>query len=117
EGEAVTRISSFPVRIRFPSRRTLSRSCALVSRCARGKRARADSSSDAAVSAPRDVLARDANRQTLATLLATAAEYLTPPLRGHALAESVRTDAALVTGAIGWLAHMCSRPGSKMLFC
>src|SRR5690606_19161995 len=111
EGEAMARTSSFPVRIRFPCRRTLSRSCAVVSRWCRGKRqgcCRCDGG--VAVSDPRYVLAGDADRQVLAPLLAATAEDFAPPLRGHACAETVIADALLVPRAICGLAHECSKP-------
>lgn len=51
------------------------------------------------------VLARELHGQPLPALLATPREYLTAPLVGHAKAESVSLDAALVARAVGWLAH------------
>ena len=51
------------------------------------------------------VLARELHGQPLPPLLATPSEHLTAPLVGHAKAESVSLDAALVARAVGWLAH------------
>lgn len=51
------------------------------------------------------VLAGQLDRQTLAALLPTAAQYLATPLRFHARAEPMRLDAALVPGAIRRLSH------------
>src|SRR5512142_3104152 len=47
------------------------------------------------------VLARELHGQPLPSLLATPREYLTAPLVGHAKAESVSLDAALVARAVG----------------
>lgn len=51
------------------------------------------------------VLARQLHRQPLPALLAPPSEHLTAPLVGHAKAESVGLDTALVARAVGWLAH------------
>ena len=51
------------------------------------------------------VLARELDGQPLPTLLPTPREHFTAPLVGHAKAESVSLDAALVARAVGWLAH------------
>src|SRR5690606_39188404 len=67
-----------------------------------------------AVSGPRYVLGRDANREDLASLLASAAECFAPPLRSHACAETMSANALLVTRAVGGLAHKCSKPGSEI---
>src|SRR6476620_1097443 len=90
-------MSKCRLRIRFPSRMTVSSSLLRVSRSCREKRARRSGAG---------VLAREAHRQDLAPLLATAAENCTSPLGFHARAESVRTDAALVPGTICGLTHL-----------
>ena len=110
EGEAAARTSSVPVRTRFPSFLTRSSSDAFVIRCALGKRARGESPVIGAPdSGSRDVLARDPDGETLAPLLAAAAQDITPPSCSHAGPEAVRTDALLVTGTISGLAHCSSR--------
>ena len=52
------------------------------------------------------VLGRKLHGKPLPTLLAPTAQDFAPPLRFHARAKPVRTDAALVAGAVGGLTHM-----------
>src|SRR5688572_10998355 len=52
------------------------------------------------------VLARQANRQDLAALFATAGQDFTSPLGGHARAKAVRANTALVPGTICGLTHL-----------
>src|SRR4051812_42498701 len=89
-------MSKCRLRIRFPPRMTASRSLFRVSRNCRAKRTR---------SLGAGVLAREPHRQNLAAFLATAAENFTSPLGGHARAESVCADAALVPGTVCGLSH------------
>lgn len=51
------------------------------------------------------VLARQLHSQPLPALLPPPGENLAAPLVGHAKAEPVGLDAALVARAVGWLAH------------
>src|SRR5687768_12392395 len=108
-GEATARTSSSPVRIRFPSRRTACRSASRVSRWLRGNGLGADGSGAGGV------LRRQLNGQPLTTLLAAPAQRGAPPLRGHARAEAVRPDPALVAGTVGGLAHENSRSLNEIL--
>src|SRR3954468_18114495 len=95
-GEARTRTSRCTVRIRFPSRTTVCRSCPRVSRWRRG---------NPKPSLGAGVLVRKPYGEALPPLLATTTQYCASPLRFHARAESVRLDPALVTRTIGGLAH------------
>jgi hypothetical protein len=81
---------------------TLSRSPFRVSRDWREKRARSACPDGSGAG----VLAREAHRQDLAALFAAAAEYCASPLGFHARAESVRSNAALVSGTIRGLTHL-----------
>jgi hypothetical protein len=103
-GEARTRTSRCVVRIRFPSRMTVWMSLLRVSRL---RRANPKPELGACV------LAREFDGQTSTSLLATTAQDFTSPLGFHARAKSVSLNATLVTGAVGWLTHDCSKNGAK----
>jgi hypothetical protein len=64
------------------------------------------------------VFVRELDGETLASLLAAAAEYFASPPRGHALAKAMCPDAALVTGTVGGLAHTkLRRPVENVYGC
>ena len=90
------RTSRYVVRIRFPSRMTVSMSRLRVSRSARGN---PKPSSGACV------FRRQFDGETLASLFSAAAEYFASPTSLHACTKPVSLDAALVPGTIGRLAH------------
>jgi hypothetical protein len=95
EREATTRTSKCSVRSRFPSRAIFRRSAPRVMR-------RPGSN----VSWLRaGVLTRKLYRQALAAFLAATSQDLTSPLVCHASTKAVCLHTALVTGAVGWLAH------------
>ena len=89
------RISSTVPRSCLPFARTIARSGPLVSRKPRGKRKLLRSG----------VLRRQLHCQALTSLLAAPAQYLPPPLRGHAKAESVLADSLLVSRVVSRLSH------------
>src|SRR4051812_333421 len=97
-------MSKCRLRIRFPSRMTISSSLLRVRRSCREKRARSGAG----------VLAREAHRQDLAALLAAAAENCASPLGFHARAESVCADAALIPGTICGLTHLKLQFGTAL---
>jgi len=92
---AVERTSSSAPRVRLPFARTAARPAPLVSRSARGKRSRLRSG----------VLRRQLHCQELTPLLAAPAQYLPPPLRGHAKTEPVLPDSFLVSWVVRRLSH------------
>ncbi len=103
--EAVIRTSIVSVRSRFPVRAMRRSSDPRVMRTLRGKDT-ARSRSGAGV------LAWQPHGEPLAPLLPPAREDFTSPLVGHAGAESVLLDAALVARAICGLAHDTSGKGA-----
>lgn len=92
---AVERTSSSAPRVRLPFARTAARSAPRVRRSARGKRSRLRSG----------VLRRQLHCQALTPLLAAPAQYLPPPLRGHAKTEPVLADSFLVSWVVRRLSH------------
>src|SRR3954469_12271381 len=98
--EVTNRTSTRRARRRRPPFSTRSISVVCESRRARGK---------PSVESDAGVLAGQLDRQTLATLPATAAQRLPSPLCLHARAESVRPDATLVAGAVRGLTHLVLR--------
>jgi hypothetical protein len=95
------------VRKRFPS-------CAIRCRSApRVIRARRGNACDARGVSGSCVLVRDANRQLLPPLLATASEGLATPFRFHARTKSVRLDPPRIARTVGGLPHADSSERSR----
>ena len=92
---ATVRISSTEPRSRLPFARTSAMSGPRVSRSPRGKRNLLRSG----------VLRRQLHCQALSPFLSAPAQYLPPPLRGHASAEPVLSDPLLVSRAICRFSH------------
>lgn len=93
--EAAARASRWSVCMRFPVRRTASRSASFVSLWLRGKPKPSRAG----------VLGRQLDSKPFASLLATAAKNFTSPSGCHPEPETVSPDAAFVAGTVGGLAH------------
>jgi hypothetical protein len=104
-GEAATRTSRCVVRMRFPSRAMRCNSAPRVIRASRGKL------NDAEGVLGSSVLIRDANRELLPSLLATAGQRGTSPLRFHSRTKTVRLEPPRIARAVGRLTHGYSRYG------
>jgi len=92
--------------MRFPARLTASRSASLVSRELRGKPSVLGAG----------VFRRQLDGEPFASLLAAAAKNFTTPFSSHSQPETVGSDAALVAGTVGGLAHY-NAPETKKNEC
>lgn len=104
-GEATTRTSRCPARMRFPSRAMRCNSTPRVMRAARGK-----PSGAWGVLGSR-VFVRNPDSQLFPPLLTATGERCTAPFRFHPRTESMRLQPARIARAIGRLAHYYSRYG------
>jgi hypothetical protein len=104
--EADARASRRSVCMRFPVRLTASRSASLVSRWLRGNPSVLGAG----------VFRRQLDGKPFASLLTAPAENFTTPFSSHPQPETMRADAALVTGTVGGLAHY-NAPETKKNEC
>jgi len=93
--EADARASRSPVCIRFPVRLTVSSSASFLSLVLRGWRSLLGAG----------VFRRQLDSKPLTPLLTAATQNFATPFSSHPQPETMRTDAALITGTIRRLAH------------